>query len=275
MALAQPLNEPHGSDTLEPATGTDGDDDAVGESGEEIDPDTDPKEVVGTPYYFLGLRFRNYVVPAFIINIFADGGSTVNAFSFGPELTYRRSGLELDFALSYVDLSFDPVLFKGKDDPIIKYEEVSSSLKMIQASVDMLFELYVSERSRFAVLFGGGVGFGGVFGELRENQIYPKDPARPDTENLSEWRRCGGVDNPDVRDPGSDGRYCDDSNDHYGNYAEPSWAHGGSKPFLYPYLTFPQVSFRLKPIKQLQTRLDLGFSFSNGFFFGLGAGYGF
>ena len=54
---------------------------------------------------------------------------------------------------------------------------------------------------------------------------------------------------------------------------EPSWANGGAKPNVFPWLA-PQVSFRYKPIKQLQVRGDVGFALSSGFFFGLSAGYG-
>jgi hypothetical protein len=42
---------------------------------------------------------------------------------------------------------------------------------------------------------------------------------------------------------------------------------------IFPWLALPQFSFRYKPIKQLQTRVDLGFS-TAGIFFGLAASYG-
>ena len=50
----------------------------------------------------------------------------------------------------------------------------------------------------------------------------------------------------------------------------PGWANGGSKPFIFPWISLPQLSLRVKPIKQLQTRADVGFSLT-GFFFGLSA----
>jgi hypothetical protein len=243
-------------------------DDPANEEGA-VDPQWDPKELKGERYFGIGLRFRNYIVPKFIINIFAEGGGTINVFSFGPEFTSRTDGMELNFALSYVDLSFDPLLFKGKKKDVIKFEEISSSLKMIQATIDVLFEVYTSERNEFAILIGGGVGIGGVWGALRQNQIYPNDVNNPATDDLSQWRRCAGPDNPPVRDPVSGSRYCDDANEHYGDFKQPSWANGGSKPFLYPYIGLPQISLRYKPIKQLQARTDVGFAFSNGFFFGL------
>ena len=75
-------------------------DDPANEGGA-VDPQWDPKELKGERYFGIGLRFRNYIVPKFIINIFAEGGGTINVFSFGPEFTSRTDGMELNFALSY------------------------------------------------------------------------------------------------------------------------------------------------------------------------------
>jgi hypothetical protein len=44
-------------------------------------------------------------------------------------------------------------------------------------------------------------------------------------------------------------------------------------PNIFPYISFPQFSVRYKPIKQLETRLGVGFSLT-GFWFGLSADYG-
>src|SRR5262245_10858177 len=63
----------------------------------------DPAEEPGKAYRFIGLRFRNVIVPKFMVNIFADGGATVNAFTFGPEFTTRKDHLEFNIALSYAD----------------------------------------------------------------------------------------------------------------------------------------------------------------------------
>ncbi|MBW2456174.1 MAG: hypothetical protein JRI68_16765 [Deltaproteobacteria bacterium] len=74
--------------------------------------------------------------------------------------------------------------------------------------------------------------------------------------------------------PAGTGEWCDNENDHFGNYDEPSWANGGSKPFIFPYISIPQLSFRYKPIKQFQARFDTGFAITTGFFLGLSAAYG-
>lgn len=230
--------------------------------------DTDPYEKPHQAYRFIGLRFRNLIVPEFILDLFADGGRTVNVFTFGPEFTTRKDGLELDFALSYADYSMPETMFKGKSDDDNAYEIVSSSMKMIYFTTDLLYEIPLDkEKGRFSLLIGGGVGLGVTFGNLYRNQAYPLDAANIDPDDVSQWRTCGGP------GQGPYPQFCDDSNDHYGDYAEPSWFNGGSKPSVFPWISLPQISFRYKPIKQLQTRVDLGFSIS-GFYFGASAAYG-
>jgi hypothetical protein len=69
-----------------------------------------------------------------------------------------------------------------------------------------------------------------------------------------------------------DAAYCDASNDHYNGYTEPSWANGGSKPILFPWLML-QVGLRYKPVHSFAGRLDLGFG-TSGFMIGIGGDYG-
>ncbi|MGK4007777.1 hypothetical protein WMF31_34495 [Sorangium sp. So ce1036] len=228
--------------------------------------DNAPLEKDGKAYRFIGLRFRNVIVPKFMINLFADGGATVNVFTAGPELTTRKDGFEIDLAMSYADYSMDPFLFKGKNDGDDAWEMVSSDMKLLYLTMDLLHEIPLDpEEGRFSLLIGGGVGLGVVFGNLYRAQAYPSDP-RATPDDVGSWSRCSGPGAPNAF-------YCDAEHRHYGDYDEPSWINGGSKPSVFPWISFPQVSFRYKPIKQLQTRLDAGLSIT-GFFFGLSAGYG-
>ena len=57
-----------------------------------------------------------------------------------------------------------------------------------------------------------------------------------------------------------------------GNYTEPNWFNGGAVPVIFPHIA-GQVGFRYKPIKQLESRIDLGISLT-GFWFGISADYG-
>jgi hypothetical protein len=228
------------------------------------DPNSDLKEDPSKSYKFIDLRFRDFIVPKFMIDIFASGGTTVNVFSFGPELSMRKDRVEYDFALSYWDFSMNEFMFKGKSDPDTAYEIVSSTMKSISVTLDLLYDFPIDDKGRFDFLIGGGVGLMGIFGDLHRNQATPNNPSNtaPDRSN---WTPCAGKNSPN-------NGYCDSNNEHYGSYTEPSWANGGSKPFILPYISLPELSFRFKPIKQLQSRADVGFSLY-GFYLGLSAGY--
>ena len=238
----------------------------------------DPFEDPSKTYRFIGIRFRDAVVPKFMLNLFASGGGTVNVPMVGPEFTSRRDGLEYDLSVMYADWSMNPLLFKGKSEPDTAFELVASGLKQLMFTIDILYEIPLEKdgnrTGRFSLLLGGGVGLGFLFGPLYRSQTYPLKPgASPD--DPKQWGACRGVGNPSPS-------YCENPNSHFapsgnvtadGSYTEPSWAGGGSKPIIFPWIALPQVSFRYKPIKQLQTRADLGFS-TAGFFFGLSASYG-
>ncbi len=232
----------------------------------------EPKDE-GKTKYFLGARFRNFIVPGFLFDIFADGGpDAVNVFSGGPEFMIQSGALEVNFSVTvpYADFSMNEFLFKSSSDPKQAYEIVSSSLKLITVSVDLLGRIPLEKKGTVALLIGGGAGISGVVGDLRRNQAKPKngnpnaDPEQPD-----QWEKCEAP-----GDPGGqvgDVQYCGNDNEHYGGYVEPSWANGGSKPVVFPYLALPHIGVEVMPIEQFMIRLDTGFSIT-GFFVGLGAG---
>ncbi len=231
------------------------------------------KEDENKTQWFLGARFRDFIVPGFLVHLFAKGGpGAVNVFSSGPELSMRSGNLEVDFSFTvpFADFSMKEFMFKAKNDPDEAYEKVSSDLKLFTGSVDILGNIPFDKERRFSMLIGGGVGISGVAGNIYRNQAYPNDPNKINPDDPKQWQKCAAAGNPDVK--ALDGnRYCDASNNHYGNYTEPSWAHGGSKPFIFPYVAIPHIAFRVQPVKMLQIRVDGGFSVT-GFFFGLAAG---
>jgi hypothetical protein len=196
----------------------------------------------------------------------------VNVFSSGPELTMRSGNLEADmsFTVPFSDASMKPFLFKGKNEPDQAYEIVSSDLKLFTASVDLLGNIPFDKERRVSMLIGAGVGISGVAGNIYRNQAAPKDPSKINPDDPSQWTKCVSANNPATKTPAG-GQYCDASNNHYGNYTEPSWAHGGSKPFIFPYLAPIHLAFRVQPVKLLQLRVDGGFSIT-GFFVGFAAG---
>jgi len=225
----------------------------------------DTKEDPAKSYRYVGIRYRHAIIPKAILNIFADGGATVHVPMGGLEFGTRRDRLEYVFSLSYADYSTGEMLFKGKGQLDTAYERVQSDLGVIFGKVEILYEVPLDDRSRFSLLFGGGVGIGGVIGNLYRRQVYA-NVVGADPDNLSQWSDCAGLGDPDAF-------YCENNNGHFGDYTEPSWASGGSKPFIFPWIAIPQVSFRYKPMKMLQARADVGFAISSGVYFGASIDY--
>lgn len=224
------------------------------------DADASPVEEAGKTYHFVGARYRALIVPQFMIGLFAEGGTTVVAHSFGGEFAIRKDGFEYDFGLWYAAYSMDPTPFKSKSDPEDAWELVESNLKVLYLTADFLWSHAFSPE--VALNYGVGAGFGFVFGSLYRTQAY---------RSGNRYLPCVAPGNPPV--PSSSGPlYCGNDNDHYPGYEEPSWSGGGSKPILVPWLA-AQTGLRYKPHRRFVGRLDAGFGLT-GFFVGLGADYG-
>ncbi|MGE0324806.1 MAG: hypothetical protein AB7K71_26770 [Polyangiaceae bacterium] len=219
-------------------------------------------ELPGKTYYFVGLRYRTIVVPKFMINLFGDGGRTVVVHSGGPEFGIRKDGFEYNFGLWFANYAMDDTPFKSTSDGEKAWEIVNSKMKAIYLTSDFLWSQEFGPS--FSLNYGAGVGLGFMFGDLNRVQAYPRPGS---AGNPEDYERCDSPNQAD--DPGD---FCGDDNDHYGDYNEPSWADGGSKPIVFPWLAL-QTGLRFKPAKSFVARLDLGFG-TSGFFVGLGADYG-
>lgn len=264
-------DEPRKDGAAEEKEGAGKDDSAKKDSAKKDAPRSEVFEDPLERYYFLGVRFRDVVVPQFMLELFATGGATGNVWLVGPELTMRKDRTEIDISLAYADYSFGPAMLKGKDDADVAYEVVKSDLKVGYLTFDLLIDVPLDSSGMFSFLIGGGIGVGFVAGDLYRTQAYPKDGGAPDPKDASKWTKCTGAGD-------GFGGYCDNGNNHHASggkdFSEPSWLDGGSKPVIIPWLSIPQLSFRAKPIKQMQIRADVGFAIT-GFFFGLSSGYGF
>lgn len=244
------------------ATTEDGDSDGISDPTEidrglaDGDPSS-PVEAPGETYLFVGLRYREIIIPEFMITLFADGGTTAAVESFGPEFGLRKDNFEFNFGAWYADYSLDPTPFKGKSDPESEWEVVESKISMLYLTADFLWTSPITPE--FGINYGMGAGFGVVWGDLIRNEAYP-DP------NGSGYLPCAGPGNPP-------GNYCGPASDEeVYDYNEPNWANGGSKPVIFPWFAL-QTGARYKPHRNFAARLDLGFGLS-GFFLGLGADYG-
>jgi hypothetical protein len=155
----------------------------------------------------------------------------------------------------------DPTPFKATSDGEDAWEIVTSHIKALYLTADFVWSHDFTPEVAFN--YGLGAGFGIIFGDLKRIQAYESTGG--------DYKACpsqGAVPPDSTRRA----NYCGSDNDHYGDYTEPSWTGGGSKPILFPWFVL-QTGLRYKPHRNFVTRLDAGFG-TSGFFIGLGADYG-
>lgn len=228
----------------------------------------DAKELPGKTYYFVGARWRQTLLPKFMLNLFVAGGpSQVWIPSFGVEGTMRRDGFDTTLYLTYADWGMDPFAFKGKDEANTAWEIVDSKLKLINIGVDLLWGTDLDKGQHFQFQYGITTGIAIVLGDLKRVQGKPKaggDPGNPD-----DIEACPGV----IASPAAGYQYCTNDNNHYGDYTESSWFNGGKKPNIYASFG-PQIGVRFKPGKPFMARLNIGWDIFQGPFLGLNGSYG-
>lgn len=241
---------------------------------------TDVLENKGQGYYFLGLNYRMNIVPAFIINLFVnEGPSTVLTSTVGLSFDYRKDHFSIVPGLNYTEYGMDPVLFLQKDknagDPG-NWGLVHSTLKAIYLTVDLLWSVPIAKNGQVDFEFGFAAGIGGVFGDLYNTWVSNTNTGGPAYQSQSSgtYYQCTQT-----------GPVGCNANNHQNattnkvgagaGYREPNWFDGGgSVPTVFPWLSLPILGFRFKPIKELEMRLNGGFSVT-GFFFNFAAYYGF
>jgi len=242
-------------------------DEPAGDKASAADPAADdaggdsPVELPGQTYRFVGLRYRGVIIPKFMMNLFGEGGRTVYVHGLGPEFAIRKDAFEYVFSLWWAGYNMKDTPFKSSSDPATGWEVVKADLDVIYLTADFLWSQEIGPQ--FSVNYGMGAGFGLVFGDLYRTQSYP--PSGNANQDPYDWEKCIGEGNPA-------GGFCGSDNKHYGGYTEPSWANGGSKPVIFPWLVL-QTGLRYKPSKKFVGRLDAGFG-TSGFFIGLGGDYG-
>lgn len=225
---------------------------------------SDPHEIPGKTYYFVGLRYINTILPKFMLNLFVDGGpKTVDIHTFGVEGGMRKDGFDIIGAITYSSYAMDPFPFKGKSEADTAYEIVTSNLKLINFTVDFLWS--AGDHPSYQFQYGVTTGLALVLGDLGRVQGKPPTGSAPGDPYT--YVPCAGQNDPQAP------TYCDTSNNHYGDYKEPSWFNGGSKPNIYAVFG-PQIGFRWKPVKQFVARITAGFNIFTGFFFGIAGNYG-
>jgi hypothetical protein len=208
----------------------------------------------------IGLRYRGVLLPKPVMGWFVEGGKTVYVNGVGPELSIPDGDGEYLLSAWLAFYSMSPVAIKGSGDEEAAWEIVESQMKSLYLTVDYVWHTPLT--GDLALSYGGGAGLGILFGALNRTQAWLEPGGSPG--NPGDYSPCSGVGVPNTT-------YCDDVNEHYDGYEEPSWFQGGSKPALFPWLS-GQVGLRYQPVEKVVTRLDIGVA-TTGLFLGLGADY--
>ncbi len=159
----------------------------------------------------------------FIINWFANGGRNVNAPMVGPEFITRRRPPRDRHLADVRGLLDVPLPLPGEERPDDHLRDlVQSQLKLAYAMVDILDEIPLekkwrtaSKTGRVALLLGGGVGMGGVFGNLYRSAGVPQRGQRGE-----QHRQPHAVERLHQRDrratAAAAAAYCNNRNNHSG-----------------------------------------------------------
>lgn len=212
-------------------------------------------------YLFAGVRYRLQMVPKAVQNWFAEGGETLWVHTPGIEFAIRKDRFEYNIFGMLGMYSMTDVPFKGNTDVELAWETITANYNVLFLGSDFMWSTK-DFTPGLALTYGAGIGLGIVFGEMTRTQAYP--------DANGNYVPCVGVGNPIV--PGPGGQYCDNVNNHYDGYVEPSWANGGSSPVVFPWIA-GQLGLRYKAHRNFVGRLELGFTVTS-LFFGLGADYG-
>jgi hypothetical protein len=242
------------------------------------DDNTNTFEDPGNRYYFVGARYRGTIIPKFVENLFVDEGSTLYQNTFGVEVDIRKGGQSMIPWIAYADYSMGDTLFHSKGATPTgevgdagNFSVVNSSLKAVYLGLDELWSVPIDKGHHWDFEFGFGVGVGVVFGNLMNNWVFA-DPTGPlHGSNGFNYSECGKFStDQSCQTAGHTGA----TTQKVGGYVEKNWFQGGPVPVFFPYISFPNLGIRYKPIKQMEARLGVGFSLT-GFWFALSADYGF
>lgn len=235
----------------------------------------DVTEIEGKKYFFVGARYRGNIIPKFMLNMFVDEGATVYSNNIAIELDMRKDGFSLIPSIGFTEYGTGgDILFKekGSKDIAGNYSFVNSSMKALYLTADLLWSTKISKNFDFE--YGAGFGLGIIFGDLANNWVFQDD--QNGTLPASNGHRYSKCATEGQGGPGSGCNKADHKNTDIakvGNYTEPSWFDGGSKPVIFPWISIPQIGLRYKPIKNFEARLGMGFGLT-GFWFGVNGAYG-
>lgn len=230
----------------------------------------DPHELPEDKLVHFGVFARGIFVPQYGQNFFVAGGNDALRPGAGAFFNYRQS--DLNFIVEVWGASFfNTAAYRGINETPFEMEWVESELSVLFVNLAVMYSLQITSWLAFEI--GGGLGLGGVFGGLWRTEAYP-DPMA-----AAGWSPCARPGDP--RGDFPDGAYCDRSASAGGEGSyqrlegEPEpYNFSGGVPPLWFWVELPRVALRIKPIRQLQIRVEGSFAIY-GFSFGGSLAVGF
>ncbi len=234
---------------------------------------TDPGEDENVDYFFLGGFYRHVIIPGFIQQLFVDGGVDGSNPGVGLSFNWRKNNFNI-VANVWWNNAEASGYFRAIGDPREDTEHIHIHMGVVFVNAEFLWSFPITDWLAFEL--GFDLGFGLIYGGLTRTEAY-------ETPGEGNWQTCTG--------PGQDGgRYCEappapepcwaNSGGHY-QCTEPSWTtsdpasgDSGQTPVILPWVALPHLAVRIKPIRQVQIRIDGGYGLYN-FFVGGSVSYGF
>lgn len=248
------VRDPTGKAAPRPAAG----DPAEGEpkAGEDEPPPAEPESPEspdGLSRDWVGARFRGVLMPQFIMNLAADGGTTIFIPGGGLTYTRRTDGPDVTLGVQYAAYLMGPTPFKPHDAPITELEIVESELHTTIGTIELMWRIPLDDANRVELRLGGGVGVGIAFaGDLFRWQAYPPAGREGDP---SQWEKCRGP-----NDPAGTFRYCNQLDKDASRYGqpEPYWHEDGLRPLFFPWVSLPQVGLTIFATKSSALDFEMG-----------------
>lgn len=256
----------------------------------------EPQELQDETYIFAGAMVRALVVPTFIQNIFVAGGETPINGGFGLFFNYRRNAFNVILE-AYYQSFYAEGYYRAQDDPVTETEFIRSRLGVVMGNIGFGWAFDITDWLAFEL--GFGIGLGGVIGDLYRQEAV-QGPS-------GQWQPCTGPDGVSIgtgfcegpiEARSAEGRLddrrrrggtyqlthaCNYSRDPAtgaeippgpGSCPNPHYFGEGGVPPIFFNIDLPRLALRIKPIHQLQIRLEGAYNLY-GFSFGSSVGYGF
>jgi hypothetical protein len=226
----------------------------------------EPGERENQDYFFLGALARAQILPSFPFEL---GGVTFPAGydvpvngAVGAFFNYRRNNFNIQLEVFYQGMGWSGFL-RGTGDPQTETEFIESQLGIVFGSFNFSWAFPITEW--FAIEVGMGLGFGGVVGDLYRTEAYQ-------ATGTGEWQPCSGPGVPDsaycegpLEMPNPSTGRLDGTRTRGGTYQQitgpnPHYFGEGGVPPMFATIDLPRLSFRFKPIHQIQIRVDTAFN---------------